>query len=174
MPRLGVSLVSKAGMFWWTRCVSISGCTPWSLLCLARVRIRLFLLSLWEGGVWSVSRSGRQKCCRPNLMVNDPVDLPSVSQSHYLCLQRLREGGGSCWIWIPMVALTNWHWLCFPFLWRGQLFWPLVWLWYICGSFLLGTFPVCWRVANVTPIPKGPLSSSLANYRPISLTPTLS
>ena len=37
----------------------------------------------------------------------------------------------------------------------------------------LGRFPVCWRVANVTPIPKGPPSSSASNYRPISLTPTL-
>ena len=32
----------------------------------------------------------------------------------------------------------------------------------------LGSFPVCWRVANVTPIPKGPPSSIVANYRPIS------
>ena len=38
----------------------------------------------------------------------------------------------------------------------------------------LGSFPVCWRVANVTPIPKGPPSSSVSNYRPISLTPILS
>ena len=35
----------------------------------------------------------------------------------------------------------------------------------------LGGFPVCWRLANVTPIPKGPPSSSASNYRPISLTP---
>ena len=38
----------------------------------------------------------------------------------------------------------------------------------------LGSFPVCWRVANVTPIPRGPPSSSASNYRPISLTPILS
>ena len=38
----------------------------------------------------------------------------------------------------------------------------------------LGSFPVCWRVANVTPIPKGPPSTSASNYRPISLTPILS
>ena len=38
----------------------------------------------------------------------------------------------------------------------------------------LGSFPVCWRVANVTPIPKYPPSSSESNYRPISLTPILS
>ena len=38
---------------------------------------------------------------------------------------------------------------------------------------LLGSFPVCWRVANATPISKGPPSSSAPNYRPISLTPIL-
>ena len=27
----------------------------------------------------------------------------------------------------------------------------------------LGSFPVCWRVANLTPIPKGPPSSSASN-----------
>ena len=38
----------------------------------------------------------------------------------------------------------------------------------------LGRFPVCWRQANVTPIPKGPPSSSVANYGPISITSVLS
>ena len=38
----------------------------------------------------------------------------------------------------------------------------------------LGSFPVCWRVVNVTPIPMGPPSSSASNYRPISLTLILS
>ena len=38
----------------------------------------------------------------------------------------------------------------------------------------LGCFPACWRQANVTPIPKGPPSSSVANYRPISITSVLS
>ena len=38
----------------------------------------------------------------------------------------------------------------------------------------LGSFPASWRVANVTPIPKGPPSSSAPNYRPISLTYILS
>ena len=38
----------------------------------------------------------------------------------------------------------------------------------------LGSFPVCWRVNNVTLIPKGPPSSTASNYRPISLTPILS
>ena len=72
-----------------------------------------------------------------------------------------------------MVALT--HWVCFLLfstellmLWPPRLsvvFRPLV---------RLGTFPACWRQANVTPIPKGPLSSSVANYRPISITSVLS
>ena len=38
----------------------------------------------------------------------------------------------------------------------------------------LGSFPVSWRVANITPIPKGPPSSIVANYSPISLTSALS
>ena len=38
----------------------------------------------------------------------------------------------------------------------------------------LGSFPACWRQAIVTPIPKGPPFSSVANYRPISITSVLS
>ena len=38
----------------------------------------------------------------------------------------------------------------------------------------LGSLTACWRQANVTPIPMGPLSSSVANYRPISITTVLS
>ena len=38
----------------------------------------------------------------------------------------------------------------------------------------LGSFPACWREANVTPILKGPPSSSVANYRPILITSVLS
>ena len=37
----------------------------------------------------------------------------------------------------------------------------------------LGSFPACWRQANVTPISKGPPSSSVANYQPISITSAL-
>ena len=33
----------------------------------------------------------------------------------------------------------------------------------------LGSFRACWRQANDTPIPTGPPSSSVANYRPISV-----
>ena len=38
----------------------------------------------------------------------------------------------------------------------------------------LGSFPACWRQANVTPIPKGTPSSSVANYRPLPITSVLS
>ena len=38
----------------------------------------------------------------------------------------------------------------------------------------LGSFPACWRQANVTPIPKSPPSSSVANCRPIYITSVLS
>ena len=38
----------------------------------------------------------------------------------------------------------------------------------------LASFPACWRQANVTPNPKGPPSSSVDNYRPISITSVLS
>ena len=38
----------------------------------------------------------------------------------------------------------------------------------------LGCFPACWRQANVTPIPKGLPSSSVANYPSISIISVLS
>ena len=38
----------------------------------------------------------------------------------------------------------------------------------------LCSFRACCRQANVTPIPKGPLLSSVVNYRPISITSVLS
>ena len=43
-------------------------------------------------------------------------------------------------------------------------------LWYFGVSFVLGSFPVWWRVANVTPLRKGLPSSSASNYISISLT----
>ena len=38
----------------------------------------------------------------------------------------------------------------------------------------LGSFPACWRQANVIKIPKGSPSSSVDNYRPIFITTVLS
>ena len=48
---------------------------------------------------------------------------------------------------------------------------PSVVFWWLIR---LGNFPACWREANVTPIPKGPPPSSVASYRPISITSALS
>ena len=72
-----------------------------------------------------------------------------------------------------MVVLTYWE--CFlVFLKRtaevlaprfSVVFWRLL---------RVSSFPACWRVANVTPIPKGPPSFSVANYRQISTTLILS
>ena len=36
-----------------------------------------------------------------------------------------------------------------------------------------GEFPLEWRIADVTPIPKGPLSALVCSYRPILITPVL-
>ena len=106
----------------------------------AQVRIRLFLLLLGRVVVWSVSRSGRQICCRPILMESSP-GIHSIC--HPLAIRLpvslpLPSGhgrwSGSCWISIPMLALT--HWECFLFFWRRQLwFWSLVLLWYFGGFF---------------------------------------
>ena len=67
------------------------------------------------------------------------------------------------------MALT--HWECFLFF-EGVLAPRLAVVFRRLLRF--GSFPVCWRVANVTQIPKGPPSSSASNYRPISSTPILS
>ena len=37
-----------------------------------------------------------------------------------------------------------------------------------------GEYPLEWRLADVTPIPKGPLLALVCNYQPISITPVLS
>ena len=37
-----------------------------------------------------------------------------------------------------------------------------------------GSFPVCWRTADVVPVPKEPSSAMVSNNRPISITPILS
>ena len=37
-----------------------------------------------------------------------------------------------------------------------------------------GSFPSCWRVSHVTPVPKSPNSPFAKEYRPISITPVLS
>ena len=43
-----------------------------------------------------------------------------------------------------------------------------------CRLHRLGSFSTFWRYSNDTPIPKGPSSSSVENYRSNSITPVLS
>ena len=67
------------------------------------------------------------------------------------------------------------HWVCFLVFFKrtADVMAPrlsVVFSWLV----RLGSFPACWRQANVIPIPKGPPSSSVANYRPISITSVLS
>ena len=71
-----------------------------------------------------------------------------------------------------MLALTQW--VCFLFFLRELMLWPPRLSVVFRRLVRLGSFPACWRQANVTPIPKGPPSSSLVNYRPISITSVLS
>ena len=71
-----------------------------------------------------------------------------------------------------MEALT--HWVCFLFFLRiADVMAPhlsVVFRRLVC----VGSFLACWRQDNVNPIPKGPPSSSVANYWPISTTSLLS
>ena len=69
-----------------------------------------------------------------------------VALTHYVCLIFFEN----CWCYSPRLS---------------AMFRRLV---------RLVSFPACWRQANVTPILKGPPSSSVANYRPISITSALS
>ena len=179
MQRLRVSLGSEAAMFWWTPSVPISSGLPWSWLCLAQVRIHLCLLLLGRLVVWSGSLSGRQICCRrifDGKQSRDPVDLPSTchlstslptvafrSREVKQLLPDLDSYGGTDPLGMFNMFLERTAEVLAPHL--AVVFW---WLLH------LGSFPVCWRVANVTPITKGPPSSSASNYRPISLTPILS
>ena len=65
------------------------------------------------------------------------------------------------------------HCVCFILFLRGVLMlWPTDLVLFFSGCFVFSQ--ACWRQANVTQIPKGPPSSSVANYRPIYITSVLS
>ena len=127
-----------------------------------------------------MSRSGRQICSLPILMESspgrDPVNLPSTchpslsvnasafrSRELKRFLLDLDSYGGTDPLGMFPLFLKRTAAVLAPRL-------DVVFRWLL----RLGRFPVCWRVANVTPIPKGAPSSSASNYRPISLTPILS
>ena len=118
--------------------VSIRLVVVYSEVCCVRLRFGFVTSSSYWGGWWSglwgwedknavgpFWRKAVQGCCRS--AIHFPVS-PPLPSGH-------GRWSGSCWIWIPMVALI--HWVCFLFFWRGQLrFWPLVSLWYFGGSFV--------------------------------------
>ena len=142
MPRLCISLVSEAGMCWWTPSLPISGGRPWSRLCSAQV---LPIIGAGGGLVCeSVGKADMLSAYFDSKQSMDPVDLPSTIAIRLPVSLPLPSGhvrwSGSCWVWIPMVALTH-HWECFLFFWRRQLrFWLLVSLWYFGGSFVWVAF----------------------------------
>ena len=123
--------------------------------------------------VWSVSRSVRQIFCLTHFdgkQSRDPVDLPSTchpSPSLTTFAFRSREAkrllldldsyGGTDTLGMFPLFMKKTAEVLAPRL--TVVFWQLL---------RLGSFPVCWRMANVTPIPKGPPSSSASNSRPIS------
>ena len=127
------------------------------------------------GGDLICESPGRQKCCQPILMESSPgiklICHPSASLTTLAFRSRevkqllldLDSYGGTDPLGTFPLCLKKTAKVLAPHL-------SAVFRWLL----RLGHFPVCWRVANVTPIAKGPPSSSASNYRPISVTPILS
>ena len=119
--------------------------------------------AIWVRGLTGSSHETLFCCRRPVIVGLHSVVLPS---------ERVRLSG-TCWILIRMVGWTRLvASICFfqrtasvlaPKL--SHLFRKL----WRCGE-----FPLEWRIADVTPIPKDPLSALVCNYQPISITPVLS
>ena len=140
-------------------------CLVRSLIFLPFVRlvVHLFLirqgrLSCWVFGLTANSHETLLSCRRPVTLGLHSVALPSEH--------------GTCWILIRMVEWTRLvASLCFfsedCFCSCSKLSLPFRRL-LRCGE-----FPLEWRIADVTPIPKGFLSAFVCNYRPISITPVL-
>ena len=119
------------------------------------VRLELVTAVCMSRSVWLI-------CCRIILTASNPVSLlirhPSPSLSS-LPSGRVRSGV-SCYTWTLMVALT--YSVCFLIFFR-ELLMLCPHLSVVFRRFVrLGSFPACWRQPNVTPIPKGPPSSSVA------------
>ena len=119
-------------------------------------------------------------CSQIIMMANSPESLFIL---HSLSI-RLRDllplpsgplrSGVSCYSWTVMEAPT--HWVCFLFSLKQLLMLcpPVLYSVVFRRLVHLGSFPACWRQANVTPTPKCRPSSSVANYRQISITLVLS
>ena len=87
------------------------------------------------------------------------------TEVRHLLLDMDPYGGSDTWGMFPFFL---------SFLRELLMFWPPRLSVVFCQLVHLGSFPPCWRQANVTPILNGPPPSSVANYRPISITSVLS
>ena len=74
----------------------------------------------------------------------------------------------------PLWGLCSIQYVSSFFLRKLLMFWPSHLSVVFRRLVRLGSFLACWRQANVTPVPKGPPSSSVVNYRLISITSVLS
>ena len=88
-----------------------------------------------------------------------------------LSLEHVRLSG-TCLILIRMVEWTRPG--CFPMFFRETASVLATKLSCLFRRLLrCGEFPLEWRIVDVTPIPKDPLSALVCNYRPSSITPVL-
>ena len=123
---------------------------------------------------WCVGRLVKLICSRIILRESHPGRL-LVCRSlviGLLVLPPLPSGrvrsGVSCLTWTIMVALTH---LLFPIFLKRTAYVMAPRLIVVFRRLAcLCSFPACSRQANITPIPKGPSSFSVANYRAISIT----
>ena len=150
-----------------------------SMQCLAQVRNCLSLLVRVVD--WCVSLLVRLICCWIFLTASSPgtkeaVDLPFTCQpspgltTFAFRLRKVRHllldldpcGDTDPLSRFPLLLKRTAHVMANC---PSAVFWQLA---------CLGNFLACWRQANVTPIPNGQPSSSVANYQPSSLTLVLS
>ena len=170
--RPSVSLATETEMFLWMFIPIISGGPLLSLRCSARVRH--CLISLVRVVDWCVSRLVRLICCRIILTASWWSPLP-CHPSPTLTTFGFRSSEVR-----PLLLDLNPYSVTDPlgmfplFLKRtADVMAP-------CHSVVVrrlvrvDSFLACWRQPNVTPIPKDPPSSSVAKYRPISVTSLLS
>ena len=162
MPRLGVSLVSDAGMFWWTPNVPVSGGTSikWCVRFeFGFVSSSSYLKEGWSA-MWISWKDG---------IVRSAIHLSYIAQSQYLCRlvagsEAAPVGSGILWWPWPMVFLL--------FFWRGQLmFWLFVSVWYLGSFFVWAAFLPDGDWLLSLQLRKLHLPPSEGNYRLLSTTP---
>ena len=171
--RPSVGLVSETEMFLWTPSPLVSG-GPLSPLCSAPVRHSICLF-LWVMD-WCASRLIRLICYRTILTLSSPgsFDLPLTghhSPSHTTFAFGSSEVGRLLWDLETYYDIDQLG--MFPLI-QIRTADVMVLVWCFDVFFVWVVYLLCWRLTNVTPIPKGSYSPSVANYQPITKTPVLS